>query len=74
MECPKCIGTGYLSRVKVLSLNLLLRVCSHCTGIWVEGENVQIPSQINLAQFIKARRISKYDLFDVAEDPMRKKA
>lgn len=68
MQCPNCQENGWLSRVKVLASNLLLRVCNQCTRTWLEGQNLNRVDGIKLKEFIQARGIDAFHLIDVAED------
>jgi len=68
MECPKCNGFGWLSRVKVLSKNLILRICNQCSRTWPDGVNPQAHPSILLAEFLKTKKIKEHDLIDIAEE------
>lgn len=68
MECPHCQQNGCLELVKVLATNLLLRVCSHCTRTWLDGQSTNQVEGIKLKEFIRARGIDAFHLIDVAEN------
>lgn len=71
MECPKCNGCGWLGRVKVLSKNIILRVCNHCSHLWPEGVNPAKHPAMLLKDFLKLKKLKDYDLIDISEETVK---